>query len=109
MAITAFSCHPNGCQDLTNQSVQKIQQIPEIKLVNLKIPTTKHQKNPTNLAHKKKKKKTKPKFCSHKHEKKKTQTTPAETDGCVHGGSVTDEALDRLIVAGDRLRLAGGE
>ena len=50
-----FSCHPNGCQDLTNQSVQKIQQIPEIKLANLKIPATKHQKNPANLAHKKKK------------------------------------------------------
>ena len=56
-----------------------------------------------------KKKKPKPKFCSQKHEKKKTQTTPAENDGCVHGGSVTEEVLDRLIVAGDRLRLAGGE
>ena len=50
LAITAFSCHPNGCQDLTNQSVQKIHQItnprnfanPEIKLANLKIPVTKH-------------------------------------------------------------------
>ena len=75
-----FSCHPNGCQDLTNQSVQKIQQItnprnfanPQIKFSNVKIPPTKHQKNPTNLAHKKKKKpKPKPKFCSQKHEKKK--------------------------------------
>ena len=61
--------------------------------------------NPSN----KTPKKPKPKFCSQKHEKKKTQTTPAENDGCVHGGSVTDEVLDRLIVAGDRLRLAGGE
>ena len=57
LAIIQFSCYPNGCQDLTNQSVQKIQQIPETKLANLKIPATKHQENPTNLAHKKKKKK----------------------------------------------------
>ena len=49
-----FSCYPNKCQDLTNQSEQKIQQIPETKLANLKIPATKHQENPTNLAHKKK-------------------------------------------------------
>ena len=76
----------------------------------MKIPATKHQKNPTNLAHTQKKKKNpKPKFCSQKHEKKKTQTTPAENDGCVHGGSVADEVLDRLIAAGDRLRLDGGE
>ena len=45
-----FSCYPNKCQDLTNQSEQKIQQIPETKLANLKIPATKHQENLTNLA-----------------------------------------------------------
>ena len=55
LAIIQFSCYSNGCQDLTNQSIQKIQQIPETKLANLKIPGTKHQENPTNLAHKKKK------------------------------------------------------
>ena len=49
----------------------------EIKWANLKTLETKHQKNPTKLAYKKKKKKKpKPKFCSQKHEKKKTQTTP---------------------------------
>ena len=71
LAITAFSwkfsCHPNGCQDLTNQSVQ---QIPEIKLANLKIPATKHQKNPTNLAHTHKKKNPNPNF-AHKNTKRK--------------------------------------
>ena len=38
-----FSCYSNGCQDLTNQSIQKIQQILETKLANLKIPATKYQ------------------------------------------------------------------
>ena len=68
-----FSCYSNGCQDLTNQSIQKIQQILETKLANLKIPATKYQENPTNLAHKKKKPQTQ--ILLTKIRKKKSQTT----------------------------------
>ena len=82
---------------------------PRNKISKSENPSNKTPKKPNKFGSHTQKKKPKPKFCSQKHEKKKTQTTPAENDGCVHGGSVTDEVLDRLIVAGDRLRLAGGE
>ena len=84
---------------------------PRNKISKSENPSNKTPKKPNKFGSqkKKKKKKPKPKFCSQKHEKKKTQTTSAENDGCVHGGSVPDEVLDHLIVAGDRLRLAGGE
>jgi len=40
---TTFSWHPNGCQDLKNQSIQKISTNPK-NFANLKIPPTKHKK-----------------------------------------------------------------
>ena len=96
-----FSCHPNGCQDLTNQSIQKNPTNPknfanpEIKLANLKIPPTKHQK----------KKKAKLKFCSQKHVKKKKKTKPNRLWvyngwGVVHRGCGDFRGAWYLIVAG---------
>ena len=76
----------------------------EIKWANLKTLETKHQKNPTKLAYKKKKKKKpKPKFCSQKHEKKKPKPHRlwiCNGWGVVHGGFLMGEVLDSLIVVG---------
>ena len=74
----------------------------EIKWANLKTLETKHQKNPTKLAYKKKKK-PKPKFCSQKHEKKKPKPHRlwiCNGWGVVHGGFLMGEVLDSLIVVG---------
>ena len=60
-----FSFHPNGCQDLTNQYVQKIQQIPKIckpinKISKFENPNNKTPKKTQQIWLTKKKKKTNP-------------------------------------------------